>query len=260
MGLNLKKKKTDACDAMRCKEVELTVVDDGVMGPLKLCARHLEAYEADGRSRPPPDGTAAAVAQPADNYGSNTDPQQAAVLATVEPERVNAVSQLAALAELTITNQAQHTATCEFLQQVKGRAKQIEEQRTSVTKPMNEAKRRVDEWFNPAKKALGALEAHVKKAIAAFVDGQEAERVAQLQAGNHEAGLAVEPAAMPSGTRTYTVWTFEVTDPNSIPREYLVPDAAKIQAHVSMHKNQSAIPGVRAIPQTKVASASKAAS
>jgi hypothetical protein len=63
------------------------------------------------------------------------------------------------------------------------------------------------------------------------------------------------PAATPkvSGVSFRETWAFEITDPNAIPREYLIPDTRKIQAIVSDQKEKTAIPGIKPVKQTTVA-------
>ncbi len=258
MKLNLKKRrKPDACDVMRCRQRDhLVIVEDGV----KLCPNHLAEYNADDDAPAPvPAGVAAYEIGEAPSDAVAVS--QSAVLATVEPVRAEAVAQFDQLAAIEITTQGALDSAGAFLQDVKGRAKALEQQRTSVTKPLLDAKRNIDAWFKPAKEALGKLESHLKSAISGYVTAQEQARLAALQAGEHEQALAVEQPTLPTGIQTRTIWRFEIEDAALIPREYLVPDAAKIAAHVNAYKSQSQIPGVRAYPDTGVSStASKAGS
>ena len=49
-----------------------------------------------------------------------------------------------------------------------------------------------------------------------------------------------------SGVSYRTVWDFEVTEPDKIPRSFMIPDLVKIRKVVTATKDQSNIPGIRA--------------
>lgn len=240
------RKKPDACDISRCRQREqLTIVEDPVHGRLKLCSTHLEQYNGEAKVTPPP---AAPAADPM--------PVHETVLAAVEPVRAEAAAQLVQLAEIKITSQPGVEAAGKFLQQVKGKAKTLETERTKVTKPLLEAKRTVDGWFKPAKEALNMLEAHLKSAINTYLREQEAARLAALQAGDHEGALATEQPTLPAGVQQRTIWKWRVTDPALVPDEYKVIDSAKVTAQVNEHKGNTAIPGIEAYADTSIASGS----
>lgn len=48
-----------------------------------------------------------------------------------------------------------------------------------------------------------------------------------------------------TGTSLRQVWTFEIMDPNAVPREYLLIDEQKIRAIARAMKDQARIPGIR---------------
>jgi len=61
----------------------------------------------------------------------------------------------------------------------------------------------------------------------------------------------VVPSALPETKGVYTTvsWKFEVEDESLLPRNFLVPDRAKIGKHVRAHGNSDPIPGVRIWPE-----------
>ncbi len=246
------------CRAMRCKVTEdLTEFDRADAPAVLLCAPHWHTAMADANAaateKPPavevlPEGVAAQTAVVVDH---------APVLALVEPIRAKHVDMAAQLVDLKIESQEAVDFASKLLKQVKGAQKSIETARKTITQPMLEAKAEVDALHRPAKDACQAVEGILKKAITAYVDGQAAAQVAALEAGKHEAALAVVQPELPSGVSTRTTWRWSITNPGLVPREYWVIDAAKIQAHVSTHKGQSTIPGVKVFPETGISAASK---
>lgn len=254
MTLNLKKRrKADACDAQRCKQrSDITVVTDLELGNFKLCKKHLAEWnESKGGDETPPTPEETQA-----GFNASHD----AVLAIVEPIRVEAADMLPQIRAIVLTNQAGLDAAGALLQATKGKAKSLEVQRTSVTKPLLDAKRGIDSWFKPARDALNSVELALKGAISAYVEQQRAAQVAALQAGEHATALATEQPTMPAGVSTRTVWRFEIVDPEAVPREFLVIDGAKIAQHVTAHKGNTSIPGIRVYADTDVSSTSAAAS
>lgn len=258
--INLKKKpKAYTCHAMRCrvKDSLYTVEDPENLGPgqTTLCDRHLKAYQAEPAEPTGTEVAAPPTSEPAPAVGqTSVIPTQESILATVEPIRLEAAGMHTALANLTIVDQGGLDAAAPVLAWVKGKLKALEAQRTSVTKPLLDLKKTIDSWFVPGKSQLSELERHIKAAMEGYVTSQEQARLAALHAGQHTEALAVEQPVMPQGVSTRTVWQFEITDVDSIPREYMVPDGAKISAHVQQNKAQSSIPGVRAFPKTGISS------
>lgn len=191
---------------------------------------------------------------------TETAPEQTAVVvehapvyALVEPMREEYSGMASQLVGFAIATQGQVDMAGELLKQVKGKIKKLDAQRKEITRPMLEAKAAVDALFRPAIDAAKSVEGILKAELAAFVAAQQQAQVAALQAGNHEAALAVTQPEMPKGVSTRTVWKWRITNVDIIPREFWVIDAAKVQTHVNAHKGQSAIPGVEAYCETGIA-------
>lgn len=90
-------------------------------------------------------------------------------------EVTKGVTTLEKLAEnYAITTAEQYTAGAADLQRVKGMQKKLEETRTSITKPMNEALDRVNAFFRKPADTLKAIELKIKGALRVFSDEQEA--------------------------------------------------------------------------------------
>lgn len=103
------------------------------------------------------------------------------------------------------------------------------------------------------------LEADTMRAAqAAEVQGKpdEASRILN-DAAVREAALADTKPAIPAkpevqGISTRQTWTFKITDPAAIPREYLVPDMVKIGQVVRAMKDNARIPGVQVYAVTGI--------
>lgn len=253
-----KRRKADSCDVAKCRQRN-GIVSTAPDGP-KLCPPHMTTWQAEHNlstgdaappSEPPPAETVVEEAAPPAPTGPPGS--QESVLAIVEPIRAEAASMVPQLAGLVISSQSMCDKAGALLVATKAKSKALEAERTKVTKPLLDAKKAIDGWFKPAKAALAAVEQALKTGLAGYVTAQEQARIDALQLGNHDAALAVAPAVMPAGVSTRTTWKYEILDPAAIPREYLAIDSAKIQAHVTAHKSQTSIPGIRAYPDTGIA-------
>ena len=250
-----KRTKPDSCDVAKCRQ-RSGIVGTSPDGP-KLCPNHMAEWQAEhnlstGDAAPPPTAPPDNVETPPSSHES--------VLAIVEPVRAEAAGMATQLQGIVISTQSMCDKAGALLVATKAKLKTLEAERTKVTKPLLESKRMIDEWFKPAKAALTSVEQALKAALAGFVTTQEQARIDALQLGQHDAALAVAPAVMPAGVSTRTTWKYEIIDPDAVPREYLVIDSAKIQTHVTAHKSQTSIPGVRAYPDTGIAASAKAPS
>jgi hypothetical protein len=173
--------------------------------------------------------------------------------------------------------------------EVTGRANQLEALRKDITRPMDDAKKKVLRLFAPALERYATARAGLKRAILAWDQAQERkrrdeetrlrdlarkERAKLQQAANKAAAKGqddmadalqqradtlpmpvVPPDAAPktAGVTTREHWTFRITDAAAIPREYLVPDEPTIRAVVRALKGATNIPGVEAYAEQIIA-------
>lgn len=137
------------------------------------------------------------------------------------------------LTPLIIRDRGQFNGAAESLRMVKHYAKQLEEIRTSVTKPLNMALRNVNDWFRAPADALVKAERTLKFAMAAF-ERFEVGRTDEERAPVRAAGIGFG-----------TSWTYKVTDESAIPREYLMVDHDKIRKVVQTMKEKTQIPGIK---------------
>jgi membrane protein involved in colicin uptake len=77
---------------------------------------------------------------------------------------------------ITIASPLDYSAAGEQLTAIKGRLKRIEEVRTSITKPLNETLRKINEFFSAPKAQLEEAERTVKRTMVAYDQKVENER------------------------------------------------------------------------------------
>lgn len=133
----------------------------------------------------------------------------------------------------------------EFLKTIKSKFKELEDQRKSATKPINDSLATINGWFKPATDSLKKIEDRMKGKIAAFIESREQEQDQALADGDQDMAIALA-LDLPNGVSVRHAYTYEITDSDSVPREYCSPDPKKIKATVESTREKTNIPGVRA--------------
>lgn len=151
-------------------------------------------------------------------------------------ESASATTFLEALDAIAVANQADLDFVGELLVNTKERFKALEDRRTRITKPILAAKREVDALFCPVLDPLKAAEKILKDKIAAYTIARDAERMAALPAvaSGDVAPLALVPAEMPKGVSMRTQWSYEVTDADALPRQFLTVDHEALKRHCAL--------------------------
>lgn len=147
---------------------------------------------------------------------------------------------------------AKHVAT-----QARAQRKALDERRKQIVVPLNMAKDKVQDAFNPVLKLLDQIVDHLKarmvegvKAIEGVQDIALANTEAAFRAGDAEgAALAAQMAQgstvdLPAGMHTRTVVEYEVYDLNQVPREFFELSDQKVKHAL---KAGLIIPGIRAV-------------
>ena len=185
----------------------------------------------------------------------------------------------------------------EWVQVINGKMKGFEEERKSITKPLDESKARVINLFRPI---LTSCEEAIKIVKAKMLTYQQEQEVirrqeedrlreetrkenerlqkdAERKAAKEEAKgnsdraeeirEAVQPAPMPIVVQTETPkvkgismrehWKFRITNPDLVPREYCIPDESAIRGIVNTMKGKTSIAGVEPYREDIVASGRK---
>lgn len=175
-----------------------------------------------------------------------------------------------------------------WLKSIKGFLAVIETARLKVTKPLNEALRARNAEAKEAAQPLLEAEAKIKRSMIAYSDEQdrirreeqrrqneaaekERQRLADIaeraaakgqdkkaenfadRAAMVQAPVVQTQAPKVGGISIPKVWTFEITDEDLIPREYLEVDLVRIRKVVTALKGDTNIPGVRVFEQKRIA-------
>ena len=184
---------------------------------------------------------------------------------------------LATATAIKITTPEEAQAAVEQTRAIKECAKAVEETRKSYTTPLDDAKLRYQDMFNPAKNVLAKAEQVLKAEIGRWqveLVRQEAEErhlEAQRQAaaaellrkadaaaeqGDYAQAEALEaqvvqaqevyPVALviekPKGTSGRTIWKCKVIDPTLVPRDWCCPDQSALDAYAAARKGTGPAP------------------
>ncbi len=90
-----------------------------------------------------------------------------------------------------------------------------------------------------------AEEKKLAEAAALEKEGRADEAEAVLNSEDYQAPAAVESAPEVDGVSYRDKWTFEITNPDLVPREYCIPDEKAIGGIARTMKGRVKIPGVR---------------
>jgi hypothetical protein len=148
----------------------------------------------------------------------------------IEPARDQATAKLAEIAALDMTVEQNRMYVADIGKAAAKAFDMIEGKRTSITGPMNEAKRRVDELFDPAKDTLKALIGACKARLTDWIREQEAEKargLAAIEAGSREPDVlaaAHTTTTMPAGFAPRKLLHVRIVDHDAIPRQFLQLD------------------------------------
>jgi len=250
-----KKTKPGVCNAMRCTEPAVVVNHEG---GLEFCAKHSEIYErekpippapadpSNSSTTPPPESTEPENEPGAPEYIHQKAPDAESVQAIVGPAKDEADAIYKALDEkIQIHDQNTLDIAGRLLIEIKGKHKELETKRTSVTKPMLDAKRQIDQWFKPAKDALAACEALLKEKVKTYTEAAEQAKAEALAAGDVAAATAMVAPEMPEGLQSRGSWDFLLEDLDAVPREYLALDASKVRIELREKGEALQIPGIK---------------
>lgn len=166
----------------------------------------------------------------------------------VEQENEEIVPALEEIKTFEIQSDSDQEFAAEILRDVKEKYRQVEEKRTSITGPLNQALRGVNDLFRPLKTALEDAERLLKGKIAGYqqrVDEQNRQALEEAaEAETPEEAQQVlattRTVQSPQGVNVRHVWKPKVTDASKLPREYLMPNMSKLEAHAKAAKGQPA--------------------
>lgn len=105
-----------------------------------------------------------------------------------------------------VTSLVEYSAAGEELKAIKGKAKALEERRLTMTRPLDESKARIMDFFRTPAKYLADAETAIKRAMGAFDEAQrkrreEAERIAAEASRKERERLQTEAAKAEQSAR-----------------------------------------------------------
>lgn len=177
----------------------------------------------------------------------STELVPAGAYAALEKNAARAPAVVAWAESLEVTTDEEATWAAEKLRELKGAAKKAEEDRTSISRPLNEALRALNALAKRVSEPLAKAEGIIKGKLSAYAAAREQDRedaMVEAAAGDPTALARTAPAAPLEGVTMREVWDFEVEDPNAVPREYCVVDPRKIREAMT-NGDPRQIPGVR---------------
>ena len=169
------------------------------------------------------------------------------------------------------------------LKVIKGRMKELDDLRKSLTRPLDEAKKRIMALFTPAEDRLKKAENLIKRAMLGYQQEQERKRqeeearlrkiaedeqrrrdaLAAKQAekararGNEERAqeilenvpiiptpVVLKEQPKVKGIATREIWKFRVVNVSLLPREYMLPNGKMLLAFAQATKGTIPVPGV----------------
>ncbi len=159
----------------------------------------------------------------------------------------------------------------EALQSAHQAVKQLEADRTELTKPLNRDLKMVNDTFRPVKQAVDDFKTFCSEQLSQWARhdkqlqeetarqlaeqlAQETPNAGQLESALVAKALATETAAPTQGTRVSTRWVPEVVDLAAVPVQYLSVDIAALTKLGRASKTQPNVPGIRwtELVETKV--------
>lgn len=198
-------------------------------------------------------------------------------------------------ANYIVTTPEQYADAGEQLMIVKSHQKVVEEERTKITKPMNDGLKAANAFFKKFSERLDSIESKFKTALIAYKTAEdqklradqareeekarkereklEAQAAKASAAGREEraaellqrAAAVVAPiviADAPSkvtGISMRDAWEYEVIDLSLVPREFMILNEKAVNAWVGSMKGDTKIPGIRVSCRKVMAATARAA-
>lgn len=150
-----------------------------------------------------------------------------------------------------------------FLKDVKAKQKQIDEVRKGMTKPLDDAKKRIMEFFRKPTEILKEAEALLKTKMLNF-DKQQQELIKKREALIEKQFKDAEikpivnaPKIKIEGIKKMTIWKYRVVDINKVPREWLIIDEKKMNQFAKATKGSIPVEGIEIYSENTIASSSR---
>lgn len=152
-------------------------------------------------------------------------PKQEDVNESIAPMGAHAQLLLEELEGYSITTERQAKQASAVLVKTKKMIKELEDERTSVTKPLLAVKRKVDGWFSPTVKALKKAEADLKGMLSGFLKMKAEEQTKAIAEGRFD---DVQTPELGEGVSARRKTTPKLVDFDAIPEEFLLPPEERV--------------------------------
>lgn len=168
--------------------------------------------------------------------------------------------------DVDVTSQVLMEDALLIVREIENLKKTVEAKRKELVAPLNASVKEVNDYAKQINSPLLEASTHIRSKLIAWEQKLERERrdaAAALQKEKDAAELFgqdfTEQLPLKAKekeikdhrvTGTRKEWTFEITDPNLVPREYCIPDPKLLRAAVLIGKRQ--IPGLNIFEQTKI--------
>jgi N-acetylglutamate synthase/N-acetylornithine aminotransferase len=198
-----------------------------------------------------------------------------------DPKLSNSAKRMLANAQaIVVDSPTSYEDAAVVLQTLTAREKEVEARKAELWEPLAKLTKNVQALFNPPLKVLDQAKKVVSGKMGAYALEQRNIAIAKQQEaddaaeearrkllskaeratddGNHARAVVLEARAesiqaptietdIPkvSGIQLRERWLFEVTDPDKVPREFLMVDERLIRAEVNTKESLAKIPGVR---------------
>jgi hypothetical protein len=186
---------------------------------------------------------------------------QTSVVASSVTDVVNrlnkkASSDIKALENFSIRTPDQYEEAAERVSRLKDLRKEADKQEKSITDPANLILKNTRAIFKPFKDRVDEVEMKIKDAMVSYIEARE-RKAGELVEGSHNKNIAKVVAKVNELTTNKSdhasvrkIVAVEITDIEMVPREYLVPDEAKIKAALQAGKK---VKGCRLTQKTSIA-------
>jgi len=140
--------------------------------------------------------------------------------------------------DLVVTTKVEENNAYDILKRIKALKKEIEDKRTSITKPLNTSLRAANALFKPLSLPLMEADSTIRGKILVWREAEEEKAAKQqairdkVRATKEAKGIETEPvkAVVPDVGESTTAkrWTYDVVNITKVPREYLALDTSVV--------------------------------
>lgn len=145
----------------------------------------------------------------------------------------------------SVASPIQYTHAARDLRTIKEKFKELETLRKSMTRPLDESKAQIMNFFRAPLATLERAERIIKERMLEY----QRNRINHLAAMSEEEradlvalGVTLRPEA--AGISERNIWRFRIVDPALVPEDFLVIDEAKLARIARIGKGTIPVPGV----------------